>query len=45
MSKQDRQGVRTAAEFERKYNIKKSFSQAIGVAEEATKFAELAASK
>ena len=45
MSKQDRQGVRTAAEFERKYNIKKSFTQAVSVANEAKKVAEEAASK
>ncbi len=45
MSKQDRQGVRTAAEFERKYNIKKNFTQAVGIAEEAKRVAEEAQSK
>lgn len=45
MSKQDRQGVRTASEFERKYNIKKNFNQAMGAANEAMRVAEEAQSK
>ena len=34
-AKQDRQGARTVADLERKYNIKKSFATVMGVAEEA----------
>lgn len=44
MSKQDRQGVRTAADVERKYNFGKSFSEVMGVAEKAVETAEKAAS-
>jgi hypothetical protein len=35
MSKQDRQGARTATDIERRYNFRKSFSQVMGVAEDA----------
>ncbi len=35
MSKQDRQGVRTAADIERKYNFGKSFAEVMGIATEA----------
>lgn len=45
MSKQDRQGVRTAADLERKWNFGKSFAEAIGIAEEARKLAEDAEGK
>lgn len=44
MSKQDRQGVRTAADVERKYNFGKSFSEVMGIAEEAKRIAQEAES-
>lgn len=37
MSKQDRQGVRTASDLERKYQFGKRFSEIMGVAEDAQK--------
>ena len=40
MSKQDRQGVRTAADIERKYNFGKSFSEIMGVATDAQEMAQ-----
>jgi hypothetical protein len=43
MSKQDKQGVRTAAELERKYNIGKSFAEVIGIATDAQQAADEAA--
>lgn len=42
MSKQDRQGVRTPAEVERKWNFGKSFAEAMGYATDAQKSAEAA---
>lgn len=45
MSKQDRQGARTATDIERKYNFGKSFSEVMGVAEEARRIAQEAASE
>lgn len=42
MSKQDRQGVRTAADVERKYNYTKRFAEVLGIAEEARSTAEQA---
>ena len=35
MSKQDRQGVRTASDIERKYNFGKSFAEILGIATDA----------
>lgn len=35
MSKQDRQGVRTAADLERKYNFDKTFAELMGIATDA----------
>ena len=35
MSKQDRQGVRTPADLERKYNFDKKFSEILGIASDA----------
>lgn len=43
MSKQDKQGVRTAADLERKYNIGKSFAEVIGIATDAQQAADEAA--
>jgi hypothetical protein len=40
MSKQDRQGVRTASDFERKYNFGKRFAEVMGIATDAQKKAE-----
>lgn len=45
MSKQDRQGVRTAADLERKYRFGKSFAEVLGIAEEARELAEDAEGK
>lgn len=42
MSKQDRQGARTAADIESRYNFRKSFSEVMGVAKDARKIAEQA---
>ena len=42
MSKQDRQGARTAADIESRYNFRKSFSEVMGIAEDARKIAEQA---
>ena len=42
MSKQDRQGARTAADIEQRYNFRKSFSEVMGIAEDARKIAEQA---
>lgn len=42
MSKQDRQGARTAADIESRYNFRKSFSKVMGIAEDARKIAEQA---
>lgn len=44
MSKQDRQGARTAADIERKYNFGKSFAEVMGVAEKAVETAKNEAS-
>lgn len=44
MSKQDRQGVRTAADIERKYNFGKSFAEVMGIAKDAQETAEEAVS-
>lgn len=43
MSKQDRQGARTVADLERKYNPKKSFAAVMGVAKGAERKADEAA--
>lgn len=43
MSKQDRQGVRTATDLEQKYNFGKSFAEIMGIATDAQKLAEEAA--
>ena len=40
MSKQDRQGVRTPADVERKYNFVKAFSEVMGAARDAGAVAE-----
>ena len=40
MSKQDRQGARTASDLERKYNFGKSFAEVMGIADEARRTAE-----
>lgn len=40
MSKQDRQGARTAADLEQRYNWKKSFAEVFGIAGEAKRTAE-----
>lgn len=40
MSKQDRQGARTAADIERKYNFGKRFAEIMGIAEDAQEVAE-----
>ena len=40
MSKQDRQGARTATDLERRYNFGKKFSEVIGVASDAQRAAE-----
>ena len=40
ISKQDRQGVRTAAELERRYKFGKTFAEVFGMADEAQKAAE-----
>jgi hypothetical protein len=40
MSKQDRQGVRTATDIERKYNFGKSFAEVQGLADDARKAAD-----
>lgn len=40
MSKQDRQGVRTATDLERKYQFGKTFAEVIGIAEAAREAAE-----
>ena len=40
MSKQDRQGARTVADIESRYNFRKSFSKVMGVAEEAAETAK-----
>ena len=40
MSKQDRQGVRTASDLERKYNFGRSFAEVYGLVDEAKKAAE-----
>ena len=40
MSKQDRQGVRSASDIERKYNFGKSFAEVMGVAEKAVETAK-----
>lgn len=45
MSKQDRQGVRTASQLEQKYNFGKSFAQVMGVAEDARAAVEVASSQ
>lgn len=37
MSKQDRQGARTVADIEQRYNFRKSFAEVMGVAEETAK--------
>lgn len=42
MRKQDRQGARTVAELNRRYNVKKGVSQAMGAATEAEKSAKVA---
>lgn len=42
ISKQDRQGARTPADLERKYNFKQSFAQVSGFAAEARRAAEQA---
>lgn len=39
MSKQDRQGSRTIADLERKYNFGRTFAEVIGIAEDAQKIA------
>lgn len=44
MSKQDRQGVRTAADVERKYNFGKSFAEVMGLAGDAVEDAKKAQS-
>lgn len=44
MSKQDRQGARTAADIESRYNFRKSFSKVMGIAEQAVETAEKASS-
>ncbi len=43
MSKQDRQGVRTARDIEQKYNFGKTFQEVFGVANEAKEVAEKSA--
>ena len=42
MSKQDRQGVRTATDLERRYNFGKKFSDVLGVANDAQEAADAA---
>jgi hypothetical protein len=42
MSKQDRQGARTVADLERRLNTRKTFAEAMGLAEEAKKVADAA---
>ena len=45
MSKQDRQGVRTAADLERKYNFDKRFAELLGVATDARESVDSLASE
>ena len=45
MSKQDRQGVRTAAELERKYQYEKQFAEVMGIAIDTQKIASQVESK
>ena len=45
MSKQDRQGVRTATELEQKYNFGKTFAEVMGIATDARTKAEAAEEK
>lgn len=42
MSKQDRQGARTVTDLERRLNTKKTFAEAMGLAQDAKKVAEAA---
>ena len=45
MSKQDRQGVRTAADLERKYNFDKRFAELLGIATDARESVDSLASE
>ena len=40
MSKQDRQGARTASDLERKYNFGETFAEVMGLADDAKRAAE-----